>query len=1484
MKKNSTHFSIWRENLLVFKVTNSGAKTGSTTAPSNAPTVAPTQNPSVPLTPKTKGKFINGVKARATQAKDAVKAKVNETKEKAKKAKEIMDKLTGAKAKIEKKFKEKLAESAKGGIGKMLKTLLVFGVVAYIGKKIFGVAKDLLKSLFGFKSDAESDAEKGHGGAMKGILKLVVGGAGASLLYEAINGKVTFAEISKAYGDGGTLGIIKLLGEKIKDGTLDMTDDLANSIRAMAKFAHIPLGAIPFLKKKKDDNDKSDETKEEEGEILPNGHKIVDGIEYVPAKEKLHNMEKATKGMAGSFTKLLRDNKYSTMIVTTLVGTAVGAGTIIAMMRAIRSKGFGALKGAKNILGKISSLAFTGVKKFPLASFAGFTAIMAYLIESSKDEHKKLWIPKDKQDFKKWFEKKLNEKKLRNFMEEHGITPPTNIDELYEIMDGKVEDVEQKVEDVLKSQNWAAVTLSPFSSSEKDLVIDAQKRGVVGAIDKLADQLGKNSAFIKKLEEYKSKLTSKGALSITDIQILKSLADKEGIYFNDDDEIIQIGKNDDKGILIEDSVINLCVNPALDKDERVKLSKSFISDPNGPIEAGAATVVNEITSRINGVKEVLANDPTGTIMIKGGMAYLITATESKVLAPFKFFKEFFTQIWPNGKKVNATKLVAAYASGLVPVTLYNLAGVRSLNPLSIRGIGYAVVKSATYPVRAVVDLRNFYKLDMHQAVKNLDLSKLLLHRRQLIGAHTPRFWNYLKKGFVWKGGVKRDIYNRLNKEYKALARLEKSKEYLLRGNKSKVLSEINGFLGEIDGFGGAQSFGNISDVDEYKRLVRKAIDLDLAILENADDLSKPKNAKLLEKIRHQQRKGNFSKALKRLEEKGLVSPKNVPKTTVAKTASGAKKIKVDIDGASLETKISAKTPSAKEVEKTGVKIEKNLAEAGVEEGRLAKLRTKFKSPGVTKAFKALEKAFGPAMAAMVIYQAHTSKDPQKDIASLLTIGAGSYGGIKLMSSGRSVVGGLVLIGTVLEATGILPASLTDFVHAKLSDTGELILGGNLIPQDELWSRVMEFSADAVTVKPLLKFAIKKTGMGFLGTSVEKGVMSFAAESGEKATMKSLGKSVEKGMFKKLIKVIEEKIFKKLAKFSGKALAKVLGKRVAAAGAAMAVPVAGWAVGIGMAVWTAIDAYKIGDVVMRGRKINKLLEYRSHKNVKNVEILKGADKVERGIRAALLKTATTAGDRGKIKKMSYDELVDLASGIPGSEGATLFESIYKNLQDIEIKITRDGDDSGSYEIYDMSGGDVYRVVVSDHGEKTEIGGEDWNSMKNITPNLSFRPEKFEQAIDYNKPEEEVVSGLNVFLLIMQSETHWDHMKINVKSSSEINMSRTDANGRLSNRAITRSGDKWKIEGIGGEFSLFKAVAIANLMNSVAGLEDVKTRDAGSNLPFENDDGDLDFDVEWNPRDLNIIDSDKPAAQFYKKVGLDITEIAYILNTAYRKGLI
>jgi hypothetical protein len=511
-------------------------------------------------------------------------------------------------------------------------------------------------------------------------------------------------------------------------------------------------------------------------------------------------------------------------------------------------------------------------------------------------------------------------------------------------------------------------------------------------------------------------------------------------------------------------------------------------------------------------------------------------------------------------------------------------------------------------------------------------------------------------------------------------------------------------------------------------------------------------------------------------------------------------------------------------------VEKEIMDEAKKAGKsIEKVKIKSK---LLKFFPVLKEMLGPAIAAIIIYDLETSQDKRKAVVEC-GVGLGTFmagaKGAELLTRGwtpTSLIGmlgkgGIILVGGFASAMG-----LTESAESLINSILPNFMG------DELIANEVIDMVEKITTIGITKKVVASAGKGVLKTGLEKIGIGSVGEL--------LATKIRPQIAKKLGTFIAESIGEKIAVEAG---------TKAAAAPALEIPYVNIVVAAGMAAWIVYDVYQIAVLATKASTIDDLMKRNGKLPIKNIEPVSASD------REALEAAFATLGK--SPDKMNDAEIME----------------VMNSISDINFKITREG--SSGYEEYHLLNGEPYSVKIMDeNGELIMLTNEELNTK--IPDNFKLPTEFKPWEIDYNWPKDKLIANYKLAIMKMKYECGWTKMDYEVTDDKTILIKSFDGNAE---RKITRSGDKWTVEGLKDGLTLYQAISMANMVNKVkVQLDEEKLRGATPH-PFEFDGMNIDFDSDWNPTDTRILSEETKWVQFYQKIGLSKDTILDTLNKWY-----
>ena len=138
--------------------------------------------------------------------------------------------------------------------------------------------------------------------------------------------------------------------------------------------------------------------------------------------------------------------------------------------------------------------------------------------------------------------------------------------------------------------------------------------------------------------------------------------------------------------------------------------------------------------------------------------------------------------------------------------------------------------------------------------------------------------------------------------------------------------------------------------------------------------------------------------------------------------------------------------------------------------------------------------------------------------------------------------------------------------------------------------------------------------------------------------------------------------------------------------------------------------------------------------------------------------------------------------------------------------------------------------------------------------------------------------------LKGEMNWSQLMYKIQSPAEIKIYREDCG-----ESIVLKQDKntlrWTLEGLGESYdSVYQAAAMANLLNHTAHIIKSNGYEGDGKKPFHFDDGNLDFDRNWNPVDLTLFTAGSAWLHFfYSKLNISPGQITSLFNNWYQRKM-
>ncbi|MBU1935192.1 hypothetical protein KKF04_04005, partial [Patescibacteria group bacterium] len=495
-----------------------------------------------------------------------------------------------------------------------------------------------------------------------------------------------------------------------------------------------------------------------------------------------------------------------------------------------------------------------------------------------------------------------------------------------------------------------------------------------------------------------------------------------------------------------------------------------------------------------------------------------------------------------------------------------------------------------------------------------------------------------------------------------------------------------------------------------------------------------------------------------------------------------------------------------------------------------------RNPALLEYMPVMERVFGSAVAALILYHLETAEDKRKAIfectVGLGTFMAGAAATEKALSvwKPKTIKGflgkkGLVLLGGLGTAIGV-----TEPISDILDD-----LWPHFIGEQQLYTEIIDIVE-------------KSTGRSFVRTGFSLAERKIVRTGVERMGLKSLSSL--------MTRKVESTALKKIATFTSKSLMRKLAVSLGVKGTTIALLIADDAtwigvlddiVAVGMAVWMAKDIYDIAVLARKALKIKVALEDYNEMPIASIE---PSTEVDRNAIEAELAV------RGKtLEEMTDEEMMEMIQSMP----------------DIRLKITREG--ATGYEEYRFVRGEIWSTTIKNEaGEIYELSDEELNQEISVSPPEEFRP----WEIDYNLAEDDLLANYRLAIMYTKSECAWTKMDHEFTDTNNVVIKRLDGNAQLN---LTRTGETWAIEGFKSGLDFFQAIALANLINKVNVILENEKHVGANPHPFELQGIHIDFDRNWNPVDLRIISGKGEWAKFYEKIGISNQELVDVLNAWY-----
>lgn len=258
---------------------------------------------------------------------------------------------------------------------------------------------------------------------------------------------------------------------------------------------------------------------------------------------------------------------------------------------------------------------------------------------------------------------------------------------------------------------------------------------------------------------------------------------------------------------------------------------------------------------------------------------------------------------------------------------------------------------------------------------------------------------------------------------------------------------------------------------------------------------------------------------------------------------------------------------------------------------------------------------------------------------------------------------------------------------------------------------------------------------------------------------------------------------------GQKIGWLVAKRGASAGGASLVPVAGWVVGAGLAIWTAKDVYDISAMVVKARNMKDKHESQSKKAIKDVIIdRRGEESISDMVKINEWKDYKTMTESEKDDaKMKY------------------FEQVAR----CNITIERE---DGSIETYGYAAGNpTYAKIQEKDGTVTELTKEDLNQAETWELPNNYKTEK----IPYKDlPPDQLMFYYGIQIQKLKIATGWQQLDATVESDKKVTISReqfshdTISIERQSDNSWQLVSNKKKVT-LSGKYDFHGALALAGL---------------------------------------------------------------------------
>jgi len=174
-----------------------------------------------------------------------------------------------------------------------------------------------------------------------------------------------------------------------------------------------------------------------------------------------------------------------------------------------------------------------------------------------------------------------------------------------------------------------------------------------------------------------------------------------------------------------------------------------------------------------------------------------------------------------------------------------------------------------------------------------------------------------------------------------------------------------------------------------------------------------------------------------------------------------------------------------------------------------------------------------------------------------------------------------------------------------------------------------------------------------------------------------------------------------------------------------------------------------------------------------------------------------------------------------------------------------------------------------------------STSKVSKDTGFKLSQLSDRINYKRDKEGLKGDLTVFLDVLKQKTGFgDKLEYEVKSENQIEIK--GENTKLP-FIIQRNNNKWivKIGGKNEEFDLANAVLISYFLSYAYATKDIMEQNGASDSPFsKNSDGNIVFDIKYNPFDLIMLKYSSSAAAVYEANNIKKENLIKYLNSDYK----